>query len=222
MTVAVNNNAPFGLRAVRNRDSGGYCGQGNQYLIPASDANAMAIGDPVVLAGSSNDSAVAGSTELLTLDSRSDGFYPTIQLATAGAGNPILGTIMGFLPRLQTGVQHDYHRKANEEMYALVHDSKDFLYEIQALTGTQFTADMVGQNVDLVAGAPETVYGRSQWAADLATVGTGATQQLRIEGLQRRGADNRLTADGGTGVGDSVKLLVSINNHQRGNVTAGV
>ena len=222
MTVAVNNNAPFGLRAVRNRDSGGYCGQGNQYLIPQADANAMAIGDPVVLAGSSNDSAVAGSTELLTLDSRSDGFYPTIQLATAGAGNPILGVIMAFVPRIQTGVQQDFYRKANEEMYAIVHDSKDILYEIQLATGTPMTALSVSQNIDLVAGTPETVYGRSQWAADGATLGTGPTQQLRIEGIQRREADNRLTADGGTGVGDSVKLLVSINNHQRGNVTAGV
>lgn len=76
-----NVNAAKGFSPVRFSNGRPYNGAGNSYFVPASDATALFIGDPVILAGSADAKGV-----------------PTITRATAAGGNYVSGVVIGFLP----------------------------------------------------------------------------------------------------------------------------
>lgn len=179
-----NLNAPGGLKPVRYASGSPYNGACNEYYVPASDATALFMGDPVIIAGTGD----------------ADGVQAVTRATAAGAGR-ITGVVVGFRPS-RTFETLGY-RPASTEMYVLVADDPNLLFEIQedAIGGALAVAD-IGLNADLIAGAGSTFTKQSGFQLDTSTKGTTATLQLRIVGFQQR-ADNEVSAN--------AKVLVRIN-----------
>ena len=181
-----NSNAPTGLTPRRYRNGSPWMGACRTYYVPATDATAIGIGDPVILAG---DGDAAG--------------VPAVTLATAGATNRITGVCVGLRPGGNSTLIPPRLRAASTAEYILVADDPDLLFEVQEdSAGGALAATNISQNADLVAGTASTTTGQSAWQLDSSTAGTGATLQMRIVGLQQR-ADNV--------IGANAKWLVSIN-----------
>lgn len=179
-----NGNAPRGLIPRRQRDGETANGALNKYYVPATDATALFMGDPVIIAGSADAAGV-----------------PSVTRATAGGANRITGVVVGFEPNpaiVATG-----YRAASTEAYVLVDDNPATEFEIQEdSVGGALTVDSVGLNAALVAGNGSTYTRTSGWMLDSSTAATTAALQVRIVGLMQR-ADNE--------IGDYAKWLVRIN-----------
>ncbi len=171
-----------------------YGGAARSYAIAAADANAFAVGDPVVIAG----------------DADADG-VPTVTLATAGTGNQILGSIVSGAGGLKYG--QPYGVPADSPLvipatktriyYVLVADDPNLIFEIQEDgVGGTIAAASVGLNANLIAGANNGFI--STWELDSSTVAAGATLQVKLLRAQQR-RDNAL--------GSECKWLVKINHH---------
>lgn len=194
---------PSGLNSVGTL-GGVYNAKARVYCIPdTDDSNAYAVGDPVVLAGSADANGV-----------------PTITLATAGTGNPVLGAILspcgapGYGQPYGVPAEAPYVIPATKDRayYVLVQDDPGILYEIQEDgIGGAIAVTSVGLNVNLVAGTNNGYV--SGWMIDSSTVGSGATIQMKLERLAQR-ADNA--------VGLSAKWICSINNHPLAPNTTGL
>lgn len=179
-----NLNAPTGLQPVRYRSGAPYNGAANVYYVPATDGTALFRGDPVIIAGSADDSGV-----------------PTITRATAGSAGRITGVVVGFVP--SPTILANGYRLASTAEYVLVADDPDLLFEIQEdSTGGALAATSVGLNADLVAGSGSAATKLSGFQLDSSTADTTATLQLRIVGFTQR-ADNE--------IGANAKVLVRIN-----------
>src|SRR4051812_6293618 len=107
-----NYNAPTGLRPVRYRSGAPYNGAFNTYSVPATDATALFVGDPVIIAGSAAATGVA-----------------TIPRAPAAGGAYISGVIVGFEP-LRTDLTV-LHRAASTLRNVYVADDPFLIYEVQ-------------------------------------------------------------------------------------------
>lgn len=177
-----NGNVAFGLKPVRTTHRSQHVCPLREYYVPAGDAVALFIGDPVVLAGSAD----------------ADATTPSVTRATAAGGNRITGVVQGFRP--DVSVVANGYRVASVAGYVLVADDPDTLYEVQA-NGALAAAD-VGLNADFVAAAGSTMFRSSGWMLDVSTKAVTATLQARIMGIQPR-ADNDLTAN--------TKVLVRLN-----------
>jgi len=179
-----NSNAPMGLIPRRLRNGSPWDGTMRTYHVPASNATALFIGDPVIITGT-------GST---------DG-YPDVGIATASGAGRITGVVVGFRP---TAPFSPYkYLPASTEGYVLVVDDPDVLYEVQEdSVGGALAVTAIGQNIDLIAGTGNTNTGTSGWMIDSSTAATTATLQMRIVELQHR-ADND--------VGSTAKWLCAIN-----------
>ncbi len=197
-----NLNAPFGLRPVGGIGGGVYSGKISQYSVPAGDATAIFVGDPVKLAGTSQ--FINGQV-----------FADVAQAAT---GNTIVGVVVGVLADTRDSL---IYRAASTQRVLLVCDDPNALFEIQQVTGgTALTANDVGLNANFVVGSGSTVTGQSGVTIDNTTEATTNTLDLKIVGMVNR-ADN----DPGTAVGtgaDASRFLVRINRHQYVNQIAGV
>jgi hypothetical protein len=189
-----NPNSPYGLRPVRERDGSPYSGAANTYFVPSTDATALFIGDPVILAGSADDSGVA----------------PTVTRATAGATNRITGVVVGFQPN-PAFVPFGY-RPASTEMYVLVADDPDIEYAIQA-DADGVAAAQIGLNANLTAGSGSTATKKSGFILDGTTPAADATFQLRILGLEPQ-INNE--------VGAYADVLVRINLPTEAGVASGL
>lgn len=180
-----NANVAFGLMPVRNAHTTGYGPALREYYVPASDATALFIGDPVILAGSAQADLTAA----------------TVTRASAAGGARITGVVIGFRPTdaiIATGF-----RAASTEAWVLVEDNPMTLFEIQEdSVGGALAAVDIGLNADLIAAAGNTFTRRSGFMLDTSTKATTATLQLRIMGIRNR-ADNE--------VGDFSKVLVRLN-----------
>ena len=193
----------MGLSPIEYLDGSPYNGKARMYYIPSSDGNAYAIGDPVALGGSADAAGVA-----------------SVVLATAGAGNPVLGAIVGFgttygaslIDPTTLGTSTVIPATKTKGYYVLVSDDPDIVYEVQeGGVGAALAATNVSLNCDLVA-ASNSGY-LSQWALDNATTGTGATKQVQLLGLVQRP---------GNAFGAYAKWKVRINNHPYKAGVAGV
>lgn len=189
-----NVDSPYGLRPVRERDGSPYSGAANTYYVPATDATALFVGDPVILAGSADDSGVA----------------PTVTRATAGATNRITGVVVGFQPN-PAFVPFGY-RPASTEMYVLVADDPFIEYAIQA-DADGIAAAQIGLNANLTADAGSTATKRSGFYLDGSTPAADATFQLRILGLEPQ-INNE--------VGAYADVLVRINLPTEAGVASGL
>lgn len=191
-----NQDRASGLSPVGYLNGAPWTGGGRVYCIPdTDDTNAYAIGDPVVIAGSSDAQGIA-----------------TITLATAGTANPVLGAIISGAGSLKYGEQYGVPADTpilipavkSRNYYVLVADDPNTIFEIQEEDpGTAFTAAEVGLNANLSSGTNNGFV--SGWEIDTASPAVTATLQLRLLGLSRRIPDNTF--------GDWAKWLVFINNH---------
>jgi len=167
-----NANAPTGLTPRRYRNGSPWMGAARHYYVPASDATALYIGDPVVI--------VAGSD--------TNGF-PSCTRATAGAGNRITGVVVGFRPGAPLAAPYPA-RPASTAGYVIVADDPNLLFEIQesaTTDGAALTAAAMGKNAQLLAGTGGA--NGSGFTMDSTSAVTTNTGQLRIVEFQRR-ADN--------------------------------
>lgn len=191
-----NANTPFGLRPVM-MNGAPWNGQGQLVCFPASDANNIFLGDPVIPTGASDAYGV-----------------PIATIAVAGATNTVLGAFLGISNGPQGAgsaiapVTRDLpvYRQASVLQYGVVSDDPNQLYVAQedSVGGAIAAANGGFTNVNLVAGAGSTVTGFSGWMLDSSTDdgNANATFQMRIIGLLR-GPDNAL--------GNYAKWLCRIN-----------
>lgn len=183
-----NTNAPRGLEPVRK----GATNPPNEYAVYGSAATAIYIGDPVAR--------------------RADG---TIDLATAGAGNYILGAMVGCFD--SDGVPQLYVPSSPGSGYtAMVTDdpNQEYIVQEDGATTDLALADR-GNNVDLVSGSGSTSTGLSGWQLDSDTKSTAASLQMRII---------RKYEDPNNAIGDYCRWICKINYHQnlQGSVGAGI
>ena len=190
-----NSNAPFGLRPVAYMSGAPYNGAARVYAVPANNATALYLGDPVNIIQNSADA----------------NGVPNVVIAQAGATHQVLGTFAGIannagslvIPLLQSQTPY---LAASQQAYVYVTDDPFLLYEIQEdSVGGAMVAGAGGGNAELVAGTGSTVTGQSGWMLDSSTLsqgGTDSTFQLRIiQALQQ--TDNA--------IGLYAKWLVKIN-----------
>ena len=197
-----NLNTPMGLRPVGGIGGGVYSGKISQYSVPAGDATAIFVGDPVKLAGTSQ--FINGQV-----------FADVAQAAT---GNTIVGVVVGVLADTRDSL---LYRAASTQRIVLVNDDPNALFEVQQVTGgTALTANDVGLNVNFVVGSGSTFTGQSGVTLDNTTEATTNTLDLKIVGMPNR-ADNDVGTAVGTGA-DASKFYVRINRHQYVNQIAGV
>lgn len=179
----------FGFRPVFHL--GGAKIQARKYFIPATDGTAVYPGDVVKYAGSSD----------------TDGFYPTVQLASAG--DAIVGVVGWFEPNRDNLNIGGQYRVASTARYVYVFDDPMIVFEGEASNGTPAATD-VGLNINHATGTPSTTTATSGAYLDFGTEATTAALTFKILGLVSRE---------GNEVGASCKLYVKINNHQHGSHT---
>lgn len=200
-----NANRPSGFSPVRYLNGAAWNGQANVYSIAAAYATELAIGDPVISAGSASASGL-----------------PTIALAaaTGAVRGVIVGlgrtpNLMGNYANLDTTKRPAAAQSA--DWFAMVVDDPAVIFEIQEESnGTALAATEVGLNTIPLLGAAGTYL--SGWllrSATGATPATTATLQLRLLGLSQK-QDNAF--------GAYAKWLVKFNVHELGTGTgaAGV
>lgn len=191
-----NADTPFGLRPVAHQSGAAYNGAFRTYNIPATDATAVFIGDPVKLAGTA---------------STVNGIVYT-DVAQAATGNVVTGVVVGFAPS-PTDLS-SRHRAASTQRLVYVADDPDLVFEIQEVSGgTALTSAAVGLNADFVVGSGSTTTAMSGVELNNATEATTNTLDLKIMALVQR-EDNDF--------GEHAKFLVRINRHQYANQVAGL
>jgi hypothetical protein len=190
-----NNNAPIGIRPYAYMSGAPYNGAVRTYYVPASNATALYVGDP-----------------LITLDNSSDANgVPAVGIATAGAGNYLIGSMQGVsnnAGQLTITVQRQstVYVPAGQAAYIYVSDDPFLLYEVQEdSVGGAMVVGAASRNASLVAGAGNTTTGISGWQLQSSSLNTTAQQMRIIQALQQ--ADN---APGNA----YTKWLCRINQHQ--------
>lgn len=201
---------PSGLKPVGYLGGSPWNGQARIYYVPATNATALYVGDPVTR---------------LTADGDTNGI-PSVSIGVAGAA--ICGVIVGVLPTAASvslvGSTIDLTRRSlpvSTAGYVLVADDPNILFEIQegtgtvGATGTALTVAAIGNNANFVVDAGANTYSDSGTVLDNATEAVTATLNLKLMGLAQR-EDNAF--------GNYAKWIVKINNHQYGSHTgtAGV
>jgi len=181
--------------------------KGRVYCIPnTDDTNAFAIGDPVVLDGGSNAAGV-----------------PTITLATAGTGNPVLGAIVSGAGSPVYGGSYGVPADSpivipavkSRDYYVLVADDPGTIFEVQedGLVTPLVAAD-VGLNCNLISGTNNGYI--SGWLLDSTSKASGATLQCKLLRLAQT------PIPGSNAFGIYAKWWVLINNHPLAPNTAGL
>ncbi|MGZ5799284.1 MAG: hypothetical protein ACXWJZ_01465 [Burkholderiaceae bacterium] len=184
-----------GLSPVRHRNGAPYNGAFTVYSVAAGDGTALCIGDPVKLAGTGQ-----------TINGR------VLQdVVRAATGDVIVGVVVGVKPDTQESLRY---RAASTLREVYVADNPELVFEIQeGSTGTPFTANDIGLNVNFVAAAGSTVTALSGFQLDNTTEATTNTLDLHMVSPVKR-EDNA--------IGLTCKWLVTINRHQFANQVAGV
>ena len=194
----------FGLRPSRYLNGAPYNGQANAYNVPASDGTALFIGDPVILAGSSNAAKIGGF---------GPGTLATVTQATGGGASTeaVLGVVVAVDPLLGTGVgsagasgrDASIHRLASSDSVVWVADDPMIVFEVQS-DGTTVVGD-IGLNCQYIIGTGSAITGISGGELDDSEAAATLTDMLKILGVTKR-EDNDL--------GEFNVLDVLINQHQ--------
>jgi len=182
-----------GLVPVRHASGCGYQGACNKYYVPATHATSLFVGDPVVMTG---DADAYG--------------YASVGLATATG--PILGVVVGFEPARSR--EDIGYLPALTEGYVLVADDSGLECEIQA--NAAVSSAQFGLNAGFALAAGDPAYRRSLSELDIASAAVTATLPVQIIGAMRRADNDPLDAGG------NAKIIVRLNNSQRGNQALGV
>lgn len=194
-----NVNAPFGLRPVRYYSGAPYNGACNEYFATGA-TGVIAVGDPVVLAGAANTTAIQG---------RPAGSLATVTLAADGDGDPILGVCVGVVPVTRDSLPY---RETSTDRIIQVADDPNLVFQVQTdAASTAWAGTDVGGWANLKAGTASTVYGVSTWFGDT-TDGpdnNDPSNQLLIM---------RLAPLPNNEIGAYSVWEVMINNHQLANI----
>lgn len=198
-----NPNTPRGLQPYAYAWGAPWGGAVRTYYVPAGNATALFLGDPVQLVGGSSDG----------------NGVPTAEIATAGGTTSptdyILGAFMGIsnnagqatITLLQNQTPY---LAAGQAAYIYVADDPFLLFEMQEdSVGGAMPSYAAGGNAALVAGAGSTVTSFSGWQLQSSTIGAASQQMRIIQALQQ--VDNA--------VGVNAKWLTKINLHQMLNTT---
>jgi hypothetical protein len=190
-----NANTPYGLRPVSMIDGSCYTGTVRRYYVPSTDATAIGIGDPVVIAGSAD----------------ADGIPTVTRLATPGT-DVMVGVMVGVQP-LPADLSINY-RKASTAMYIYCTVGPDVLYEVQEDSdGGALAATNVGQNANLVLGTVDTTTGNGKTMLDSSTANTTNSLDVQIIQLANH-VDNA--------IGNYAKWFVKLNRCQYVNAATGI
>jgi hypothetical protein len=191
-----NANQAFGIRPI-NQNATPWSGQGKMVAFPASQLVNIFLGDPVVAVGGTDAFGV-----------------PLVGPAVAGAGNAILGTMLGNCNGPSgSGVtitrDLPIYRQGGLLNYAMITDSPDQMYVVQEdSVGGAISAALAGFAVgNLVAGAGNLITGYSGWQLQSSSVTASAnpTYQVKIIALLR---------GPGNTVGTNADWVVTLNNPQ--------
>jgi hypothetical protein len=199
-----------GLIPYRYRSGAPYNGAANIYYVPAANATALYIGDPVQILSGSADGNGIPAVQIITAGNGTDS-----GIGTYGLIGSVVGRVNGGEPIIPITQASNVYLPALTAGYILVADDPFLLFEAQEngnMAGATPTAGSVpgpGKNVDLVAGAGSTVTGYSGWQLGSASLSTSALQMRVLRLLEQ--ADNVL--------GTNAKWLTSINLHQFTNTT---
>lgn len=177
--------SPFGF-LLRKHPTGQ--SRANAYTIDATYATAIGYGDAVIL--------------------NTDG-----TITVGSATNDIIGVFAGVHYKDATGKPN--FRKSwpgavvgATDIVAYVYDDPDNVFEVQVETGgTAYVQTAIGDQADLVAGAPNAVTGHSTMALDATLVGATVQGQFRIVGFGSDGVYDATTNPFPT-------VLVQIAQHQ--------
>ncbi len=196
-----NANTPRGLQPYAYSWGAPYNGAARVYYVPAGNATALYLGDPVTILNNSSDGNGVQS----------------VGIGTAGSGAYITGAFMGIannagqatIPVLQSATPY---LPASTAAYVYVADDPNLLWWAQEdSVGGAMVSGASGRNVDLVAGSGSTVTSFSGWMLDSSTLNTTATLQMRIlQALQE--TDNTVAVA-------YAKWLCKINLHTMNNTT---
>jgi len=164
-----NANVARGLIPYRHFDGSVWNGSVNMYYVPVGYATALYIGDPVTMLHTQNDA----------------NGIPGVAIATAGAGNPIVGSVVGIVaggnPTLAVTRDLPIYHPASTAQYILVADDPTLTFLIQD-DGTGTTLNQwPGGNTNLVSGTGSTTTGYSGWLMSGSVTFTGdTTKQLKV------------------------------------------
>lgn len=174
-----------------------------RYYIASDDAATYAVGSPVTLAaGSSTDNIINGAYG-------SEGIQK-ITKATGGDGNKLLGFIVGFDVVPLTFLTNNDTNTTGQVRIAYVADDPDQVFE--GLCATALSASVANNNANVTIGSVNTTT-KVDSSSINATTGTTSTFQLKLMGL---------APFPGNSWGANQVLRFKINNHNYGNVVAGV
>lgn len=147
-----NPDAPFGLRPVRYKSGAPWNGQARPYFVPSTDSTALFLGDPVTRAADSNENAAGGGRH-------PSGALGVVARATAGAGNAILGVVVGVEFETRDSL---IYRAASTNRVVYVVDDPDVIFHIRDDGAGTPGFGNVGLNADVIfTHAGSTVTGRS-------------------------------------------------------------
>lgn len=192
-----NTNKPFGLRPYGTLNGGPYSGNVRTYFVPATDATAIYIGDPVKLAGTEG-----------TLNADD---LPMPTATKAASTNVVIGVCVGVIP-LPTDLTVLY-RKASTAMYILVDTDPATIYAVQGDADTYDSAD-IGLNMNYTVSTGSTTTGVSNLVADQSSAATTNSLDLQVLGTVPL-PNNDLT-------GGYPLLLVRLNLNQFANGATGI
>jgi hypothetical protein len=176
------------------RNGAPYSGATRTYYVPASNPTALYIGDPVVLITNSSDG---------------NGIQ-TVQIATAGDSNMVLGAFQGITNNAGGAVitlqqTQPVYLPASQAAYVVVSDDPDLLYVIQedGAAGAAMVSGASGRNANLLSGTGSIYSAQSGWTMQTSSLATTPAHQLRIIQLLQQPADNA--------VGQYARWLVKLN-----------
>jgi len=195
-----------GFRPVKHQTGAPFNGQVNRYMISASDAGVVNVGDFVQL--STNPSLV----------DTAGGVYPAVSRISSDTASSIVGVVVGFDVDY-TNLSATNYRVASTRRIALVADSSDLIFAgPQDGIGGVVAAASVGLNVAINRGSgASTAPYASTMSVDSSTVATTSTLPLQIVGITAA-PDNDETS-----TARPAECLVRINTHAFGSVgVAGV
>ena len=112
-----NSNTPYGLRPVGTIGNASYAGKIEKFFVPSTDATAIGLGDPVVLAGSADADGVPTVTRFSNY------------VASTSTASTVVGVMVGVVP-VPTDLTLNY-RKASTAQYVLVDTDPNTIYEVQ-------------------------------------------------------------------------------------------
>ena len=169
-----NVDAPFGLKPVRYISGAPYNGAVNPYWIKNTSNNAVFIGDPVIVQGTSNDAQidVPGAGTFVP------GSLPEVLKTAAGDGNPSTGVIVSFAA--DPLALENVHRLDSTERVCWVCDDPDVIFHCQGDTAAVIAVTDVSNNADLIGTGGSATTGISTLEVDSGTQTADASNQLII------------------------------------------